>query len=245
LIVAINIGANTGPNCGKFRAPIFYDGRFHYIPIPELADYVIKPPIYANFSFKSYVPNSLWKTPMHADPEFETMTYGHALRGYGCEPRLKKLKEKKDFLLFYASLRYVDEKNKHRASWINPAWGSYIVGFFKVEHVINQIKGSMIQTNMRVRFKNNAHLKRKSGHADFWISGNPGHLLKKALALSDSKISMKPNDFTRRVFKTPTGKPITSNNTGFYRQTLVCNDGEAQKEIFTTIGKLNHHIKNT
>ena len=75
----LRVGIDKG--CGGSLAPLFSDGAFEYIPIPES-----KPsddsPTYDSLIGRSgkplaeYVKSRLRRSPVHLDPEFETFTYG-------------------------------------------------------------------------------------------------------------------------------------------------------------------------
>jgi hypothetical protein len=74
----LRIGIDT--NCGGL-APIFEDGSFEYIPIPEGYD-SLESRTYGTIKGRSgkplsdFLPGELLNNPVHYDPEFETFTYG-------------------------------------------------------------------------------------------------------------------------------------------------------------------------
>ena len=110
--VAVNVAANT--NEPGFRGPVFPDGSFAYVPIPETAS--TRPrdrfpvdeslPTYADLDLPFSLPTALRETPVHMDPEFpgvhgrENATYGdpYAVKA----GRIADL-DAGDWLLFYAT----------------------------------------------------------------------------------------------------------------------------------------------
>jgi len=158
----LRVGADTG-NVQK-RAPIFEDGSFEYIPIPE--DYPddkkssIEKRTYGKMKGRNGKPfieylrktnkNKLFDTTLHFDPEFETCTYGdpsNVKRG-----ELSSLK-KNDIIVFYAGLEpYKTDKYET---------GCYIIGYFTLREVIdfkNKPKEEII--SYYNKYPNNAHSKR-------------------------------------------------------------------------------------
>ena len=79
----LRVGIDKG--CGGTLAPIFDDGSFEFVPIPES----VPAPGAATFNdrigrkgkrLSAYVPSSIKNAPMHEDPEFLTCTYGDLMR---------------------------------------------------------------------------------------------------------------------------------------------------------------------
>ena len=111
--VAVNVAANT--NEPGFRGPVYPDGSFAYVPIPEPAATLSRDrfpvdeplPTYGDLDLPFGVPDDLRETPVHADPEFpgvhgrERATYGdpHGVKA----GRIADLGPG-DWLLFYATL---------------------------------------------------------------------------------------------------------------------------------------------
>jgi hypothetical protein len=111
--LAVNVAANT--NEPGFRGPVYPDGSFAYVPIPESAATLSRDrfpvdepvPTYGDLDLPFAVPTALRETPVHADPEFsgvhgrEHATYGDP---YGVKAsRIADLRPG-DRLLFYATL---------------------------------------------------------------------------------------------------------------------------------------------
>ena len=111
--VAVNVAANT--NEPGFRGPVYPDGTFAYVPIPESAATLPRDqfptdeplPTYDDLSLSFDVPDSLRSTPVHADPEFpgvhgrESATYGDP---YAVKAGRITTLAPGDWLYFYATL---------------------------------------------------------------------------------------------------------------------------------------------
>ncbi|WP_096395151.1 hypothetical protein [Halorubrum trapanicum] len=111
--VAVNVAANT--NEPGFRGPVYPDGSFAYVPIPESAPTLSRDrfpvdepvPAYGDLDLPFAVPAELRGTPVHADPEFpgvhgrERATYGDP---YGVKASRIADLDPGDWLLFYATL---------------------------------------------------------------------------------------------------------------------------------------------
>ena len=127
-VVLLRVGIDTG--CGGIHSPLFSDGSFEFIPIPDRGARDER--TYGNTIGRSghpllrYFPKYRRKAAatqsMHVDPEFSTFTYGDPTppkRG------LKRL-QPGDLLVFYAGMQ----------GWectIEPAL--YIIGYFDIETV--------------------------------------------------------------------------------------------------------------
>ncbi|SDF19190.1 hypothetical protein SAMN04488067_102276 [Halorubrum xinjiangense] len=111
--LAVNVAANT--NEPGFRGPVYPDGSFAYVPIPESAatlpreEFPVDEPVptYGDLDLPFAVPADLRETPVHADPEFpgvhgrERATYGDP---YGVKAGRIAALDPGDWLLFYATL---------------------------------------------------------------------------------------------------------------------------------------------
>jgi len=111
--VAVNVAANT--NQPGFRGPVYPDGSFAYVPIPESVATLPRErfpvdeplPTYGDLDLPFAVPADLRETPVHLDPELpgvhgrDGATYGdpHGVKA----GRIAGL-ESGDWLLFYATL---------------------------------------------------------------------------------------------------------------------------------------------
>jgi Nucleotide modification associated domain 3 len=191
--VAINVGANT--SLPGFRGPIYPDGRFEYVPIPEREPVREPVPTYADLELPIEVPDSLLDRRVHLDPSFaeyprcEAYTYGdeHAVKA----GPLSEL-EAGDVVLFYATLSTVGEDP---APWITPDWGAYVIGSFVLaaEPVSGEEYLALSEAE-RAPFASNAHCKRAVFDAEVLLVGEPERsgLRDRALALSGGRGS-EPN----------------------------------------------------
>ncbi len=168
--VAINVGANT--NQPGFRGPIFSDGGFEYVPIPESeptrADASV--PTYADLDLETDV-SDVADVPVHLDPTFASAhactsyTYGDP-HGVKASPLLAL--EAGDYVFFYATLSAVESNS---ARWIAPEWGAYVIGHFRLARdPIDATDG--LPERERSRFEHNAHLKRDSFDARVLLDGD-------------------------------------------------------------------------
>jgi hypothetical protein len=189
LLLRVGIDKGTG-GC---LAPLFEDGTFEFIPIPETR-ITSENRVYVNIRGKSgkmlgdFLPKKIKYSHPHFDPEFKSYTYGDPTRTK--RNQLSKLNPG-DLLIFYAGLIPLHRK-------VNPRL--YVIGYFKVEKVYDFQK--ITQTNYTLAFKkvkNNAHakyfFKMKEMNLEFpennliIIKGNSKNskLLKKAILIGDSK----------------------------------------------------------
>lgn len=184
--VAINVGANT--NEPGFRGPIFADGSFEFVPIPESMPTREPVPTYGDLPISMQIPEEVRDVPVHLDPEFaeygpgERYTYGDP-HGVKARPILDL--NAGDHVFFYATLDSVGRDS--RASWITPGWGAYLIGRFKLAR--DPIPGSAFETlngAVRDRFASNAHVKRDPFDAAVMIQGDPddSRLYESAVPLS-------------------------------------------------------------
>ncbi len=184
--VALNVGANT--NEPGFRAPIYPDGRFTFVPIPESQPTTRPPPTYADLGLDLpfALPDAVADRPVHLDPEFaeypfgDNYTYGDP---WGVKARPLLDLSAGDYLFFYATL---DAAGEDTASWITPDWGAYLIGQFRLAR--DPIEGSSLESldeEARSVFENNAHLRRDPFDAAVLVEGDEtSGLLDRAVPLS-------------------------------------------------------------
>ena len=177
----LRVGIDKG--CGGTLAPIFDDGSFEFVPIPES----IPTPGAATYNerigrkgkrLSAYVPPSIKNAPMHEDPEFLTCTYG--------DPTLKRyylLKlVKGDLLVFYAGLQpFATDRYKEAL---------YIIGYFDVESVaeFNKLPEAELAKSLQ-QYRHNAHIKRQNSLRDLVVvaGDRDSRLLDKAIVISQKK----------------------------------------------------------
>ncbi|MFC6730956.1 hypothetical protein [Haladaptatus sp. DYSN1] len=192
--VAINIGANT--NAPGFRGPIYDDGSFEYVPIPEEAPTTDPVPTYADLGLSMEIPAEIRETPVHLDPEFadygpcENYTYGDP---FGVKARPLQSLEAGDFVYFYATLSTAGDDP---APWIAPRWGCYIIGQFELAR--DPVSGDdfdELSATEKAAFASNAHLKRDPFDARVLLRGDPNEsrLFDRAFPLSTPEAGATAN----------------------------------------------------
>lgn len=156
--VLLRVGIDSG--CGGIQGPLFKDGSFEFICIPDKKRVSIHQygtckgrkgtPYSAYFPLKQQA--VMAQQHVHVDPEFETFTYGDPT----VPKRSLQTLEQGDFLIFYCGLQAWDE---------NTGWnrekppGLYIVGYFEVEiaglatDFSNRILQSEFGKNFHVRYR--------------------------------------------------------------------------------------------
>lgn len=172
--VAINVGANT--NEPGFRGPIFPDGSFEFIPIPESEPTSELVPTYRDLDLRYDVPCAVQNTPVHLDPSFvevgpcEAYTYGDP---FGVKARPLLDLEKGDRVFFYASLSPVGSTHE---SWITSEWGVYLIGQFVLAvDPVSPDQWDHQDTAVRRVLRTNAHWKREEFDARVLLLGDEDH----------------------------------------------------------------------
>lgn len=180
--VAINVAANT--NQPGFRGPIYPDGTFEYVPIPESKPTREAVPTYADLDVETDV-SGVAETPMHFDPEFpeaggERYTYGDE---HGVKARPLSELDAGDRLYFYATL----SQRGDPAWWQSPRWGAYLVGAMCLarDAVTGEQYRAMDDAG-RAPFRTNAHVRREQFDAEVLILGDAARsrLFERAVPLS-------------------------------------------------------------
>lgn len=162
----INVGANASH---RFAGPIFPDGSFEFLPIPEDRDLPVGQGVrYHNLrSFHDpeqdllrYIPERLWDRTAHADPEWDTFTYGD---NCATSPRAASLKrvEPGDRLLFLVRLQSWDEDGP------TDTHGFYLVGFIHVDGMLRDVKARPDDGAMAL-FGRNSHIRRGQSDPGLW-----------------------------------------------------------------------------
>lgn len=185
--VALNVGANT--NEPGFRAPIYPDGRFTFVPIPESQPTTSPPPTYEDLGLDLpfALPEAVADRPVHLDPEFaeypfgDNYTYGDP---WGVKARPLLDLSAGDYLFFYATLSTPED----RPAWAPPKWGAFLVGQFRLarEPVTGEAYESL-DADERAVFDSNAHVKREDFDARVLVLGDPdaSRLYDRAVPLSE------------------------------------------------------------
>jgi hypothetical protein len=183
-IFLANVGANASH---PFASPIFEDGAFEVLPIPEAVNLpgasLVRYGMLRSFNhpeedLRAYLPRRYWDWPCHADPEFYTYTYGD-----DCDtaPRGSALKSMGagDFIFFIARLVLPPKAGlslrKDGAGKGAGRPGFYLIGYLAVAQVLASVRQPPPAPEMAV-YGNNAHIRRaladpdESGRWDsFWV----------------------------------------------------------------------------
>ncbi len=182
-VALLRVSVDSG--CGGIQGPLFRDGTFEFIPIPD--DRGLDSRTYGNTKGKmgkplaDYFPATrqarIANQAMHVDPEFETFTYGDPTppkRG------LRKL-EDGDLLVFYAGLQGFDFVS---------APALYIIAYFEVE--LAGLATSFSESLIQRKFANNFHVRHRAlfekqkNELVLVKGGRASRLLKKAHLLSET-----------------------------------------------------------
>ncbi len=163
--------ANVGVNAShRFASPLFDDGTFEFITIPETpadiqGEHIVRYRDLKSFRntknhLTKYIPERLWDVPTHHDPEFVTLTYGD---NCGWSPRAAALKSivPGDFLFFIARLE------RWRDGSPTGEFGFYLIGFLEVEEIFANVTERPDETAM-ARIGRNAHVRRGQTDEQYW-----------------------------------------------------------------------------
>lgn len=181
--VLIRVAIDTGS--GGALAPIYPDGTFEYVPIPELVP-TMEGRTYNKVrgikgdKLSKFVPKQFEHTKIHFDPEFKGMTYGDYK-----SKRLYKL-EKDDLVIFYAGLKPEGKKNKYEK-------GLYAIGYLTVDRVVHIESYNDIDSKFK-GLRDNAHVKRGMHDGDYDVVKGvirKSGLFKKAIKINDVKNNVK------------------------------------------------------
>ncbi len=194
--LAINVAANT--NIPGFRGPIYPDGSFVYLPIPEREPTARSVPTYGDLlsvldPLPFTVAPDVGDTHVHLDPEFpeypfcERYTYGDE-HGVKAGP-IAEL-DPGDSLYFYATLSAHDPPEGidtgPTVDWIAPEWGAYLIGEFRIDRVVTAEAYASLSPREREPFADNAHRKRDPPDAKVLVLGTADSaLFDRAVPLSN------------------------------------------------------------
>ena len=216
--VILHVGANKSPKYLGKLGPIFPDGTFRFIPIPETAG--CGGPSYRNLGLADYVPAKKKDTRAHPDPEFQTFTYGDRPESLAKMGLLLQL-EPGDYLFFLSSLEFSD-----RISNINPNWNYYLIGYFEIKQ---RIYVQRVTDEIRRKFGNNAHV--KINDTGFWLfkGTKKSALLHKAVQFSKGQ---HPQHLSRGIFRN-----LKRNSVGRWWQGLI--EDDALGILWEGVDKIN------
>jgi hypothetical protein len=183
-VVLLRVGIDTGS--GGVHGPLFSDGSFEYIPIPDhFRDKGVDSRTYGNslgrrgqplvYYFPEARRDKMFDQSIHFDPEFETFTYGDPTPP---KASLRRLSEG-SLLVFYAGLK----------GWsfdCPPAL--YIIGYFEVARA--GFATSYSHAEVARIFRNNFHVMHRQVYQEqkerlVLVKGNANsRLLRKAIRIS-------------------------------------------------------------
>ncbi len=165
-IFLANVGANSSH---RFLSPLFDDGTFEFITIPEepfaagphsVRYRDLRSHYEPNESLDRWVPDRLLDAATHFDPEFGTNTYGD-----NCEraPRAFGLKEARPGDLIFFLVRLA----RWRGGRFTGETGFCLIGFIEVESIFRAPADPAGATSP-VRYAANAHIRRAMNDGRFW-----------------------------------------------------------------------------
>ncbi len=160
-VVLLRVGIDSG--AGGMQGPLFEDGSFEFVPIPDrFHKFGENSETYSTTKGRSgrllldYFPRHMRSeyrdVSIHADPEFDTFTYGDPTMG--AKRGLRNLR-KGDLLVFYAGLEPWPQGGEQKL---------YIVGYFKLCWA--GLARDLSQTELDARFHANFHVKHKAVFED-------------------------------------------------------------------------------
>ena len=147
----LRVGIDRGS--GGCLAPIFKDGSFEYIPIPE-RQATSERKVYESMigitdrQIVDFIPEKIRYSHPHHDPEFITFTYGDPKK-----PKRNQLSQldPRDLLIFYVGLEPKDWEDKSRL---------FVIGYFDVEEVYDfKVIPKQDYQSVFKKVPNNAHSK--------------------------------------------------------------------------------------
>jgi len=205
-IIGLNVGRNL--RCVNGRGWVDPSTRaLCYLPIDEEQEQE-QPLTFRDADFEDV---SYPHKTIHYDPEFATFTYGHAWRGFG-DRRLRDMKTG-DILFSFSTLDLLPDRKR---------WGTFIIGFFLVETVIDAQDLSPDDIRRLAGFENNAHLRYKIPKAHLLIKGSHGsRLYNTALPLSDPLDGGRVHSSLRGIIFTAGGKTV---DRGPWYRWVLCSD---------------------
>lgn len=198
-VVLLRVGIDAG--CGGIQGPLFKDGTFEFICIPDRKRVSIHTygnsvgrngtPLVGYFA-KSRRP-VMAQQHIHVDPEFDTFTYGDPTTP---KRSLRNLKPG-DFLVFYCGLQgWASE-----SGWTCDRRPSlYLVGYFEV--ALAGMAGDFDKKVLKSEFRNNFHVRyptvfKQQSDDLVLVKGGPGsRLFRKA-----KQISMEGKDRAGKPLK--------------------------------------------
>jgi len=195
-IIIINVGANK--NHSGLISPLYEDGSFLFMPIPEegkesdakkdLFPGCTTLPTYRDFikdqKVWHYISDRYLEKRVHNDPEFGTFTYGDNPEtiAIGRAANLKNYlrKDEGDLLFFFAGLTSIKNSKK------TDNYHFYFIGFFEICDKLERVTQMPTRDELK-KFGQNAHIKRGQANPDFfnkfwvWKGSSNSQLFSKAV----------------------------------------------------------------
>ena len=171
--------------------PLFKDGSFKYIPLPEGSPSASSR-TYNELGFTKWLPSEWPYKYAHYDPEFTTYTWGDrtGIRTYWA----RKL-DPEDFVFFLSSLQH--------GYGIRPSWSYCIIGYFQLAALPMKVSYP-IPSRLARRYPNNAHFRRRGQKGDSFIlfqgRRKNSRLLDRAIILSRGS---QPNHLALKLIPKP------------------------------------------
>lgn len=171
--------------------PLFPDGRFEYVPIPEnpkktssRSFLFSQIPARSSETLDRFAPPRYRDGNAHYDPEFKTFTYGDPSRN---KRRQLLHLARNDILVFYAGLRPREQRRGSRL---------YVIGYFTVRRVHDVEVLEPWPPATLQRLWANAHFRRRKGDPGLVVVEGfrqTSGLLESAVALSDDRQLVLPD----------------------------------------------------
>ena len=217
-IFLANVGANRSH---PVQSPLFSDGTFELVPIPEGKEFQFPPvPCYADIpcfnrdasrrvaargfinrrlaSLGEYLPDRFQGVHAHRDPDFENLTYGDLCH---CAPRAGGLKQMRPGDLLFFLARLVPFR---KGMFVHEKGGFFLTGMFEIEEILREVRESP-KGRWKNRVGRNAHVLR--GRVDpryfdgFWVFTGSRRSLRFTRAV---RVDRRLAD---RVFRDAQGRP--------------------------------------
>jgi len=205
-VFIINVGVNASH--GQLRSPVFDDGTFEFIPIPEQGRRRCCPecgtlPRYCDLesfnglNLSKFIPAKYYHCRVHNDPEFVSYTYGDYPTISPRATNLQKV-EKGDSIFFLARLV------KYRNEVFTKDAGFYLIGYFEVEDILKEVTARPKRSIGK--FINNAHMRRalydQKLWNSFWVFKGSKHSCRFEYSIPFSK------DFAEKILRDSSGHKI-------------------------------------
>ena len=213
---------------GGMNGPIFSNGTFEFIPIPE--DYMntretrtystlkAKNPKYGKF-LSDFVPSDIQDYLVHFDPDFENFTYA--------DPAVTRMSSKRgsllkwlsigDHIFFVASLvpfkksAYTNNDRKEICKYQKGKMAKYIIGYFEIKNILQfeksrnklrPITDTKISPSILKQIKHNAHSKRIKDRFIVAVGkkNRSTALLRKAIQITTAGSPFRPNLVGKRIY---------------------------------------------